>query len=44
MQQGDVKETFANNNLLYDLTGFKPSIEIKEGISEFCEWFLNYYS
>ncbi len=43
MQTGDVKETFANNNLLYHLTGFKPEIEIREGIKEFCDWYLNYY-
>ena len=32
MQQGDVKETYANTDLLYEITGFKPKINIKEGI------------
>ena len=32
MQKGDVKETYADNNLLFALTGFKPKIDIKEGI------------
>ena len=43
MQQGDVKETFADCNLLYELTGFKPNTSIKEGIKEFCDWYSNYY-
>ena len=43
MQKGDVKETYANNDLLYCLTGFKPKIDIKEGIKEFCDWYRNYY-
>jgi UDP-glucuronate 4-epimerase len=44
MQQGDVKETHADNLLLYELTGFKPKIEIKEGIKNFCDWYISYYS
>tara|TARA_B100000989_G_C19517628_1_gene462463 strand:- start:114 stop:1118 length:1005 start_codon:yes stop_codon:yes gene_type:complete len=43
MQQGDVKETHADNLLLYELTGFKPKIEIKEGIKNFCDWYNSYY-
>ncbi len=43
MQKGDVKETFANNHLLYSLTGFKPKIDIKKGIKEFCDWYCDYF-
>ena len=43
MQAGDVKETFADTNLLTDLTGFKPNTSIKYGIKEFCNWYQNYY-
>tara|TARA_A100001035_G_C27724702_1_gene473759 strand:- start:115 stop:1122 length:1008 start_codon:yes stop_codon:yes gene_type:complete len=43
MQVGDVKETFADNNLLFSLTGFRPKIEIKQGIAEFCKWYRSYY-
>ena len=43
MQQGDVKETFADCKLLYELTGFKPNTSIKEGIKEFCDWYSSYY-
>ena len=43
MQQGDVKETYADCKLLYELTGFKPNTSIKEGIKEFCDWYSSYY-
>ena len=43
MQQGDVKETYANTDLLYEITGFKPKVNIKEGIKRFCDWYLDYY-
>ncbi|MBO8232420.1 UDP-glucuronate 5-epimerase [Prochlorococcus marinus str. MU1402] len=43
MQTGDVKETFANNDLLYSLTGFKPKTDIKQGIRNFCNWYKEYY-
>ncbi len=43
MQVGDVKKTFANCNLLYDLTGYKPKTGIKEGIKKFCDWYEVYY-
>ena len=43
MQQGDVKETFADCELLYELTGFKPNTPLRQGIKEFCDWYENYY-
>ena len=43
MQQGDVKETFADCELLYELTGFKPNTPLRQGIKEFCAWYENYY-
>tara|TARA_B100000212_G_C27353995_1_gene524958 strand:- start:290 stop:1300 length:1011 start_codon:yes stop_codon:yes gene_type:complete len=43
MQKGDVKKTFADCSLLYDLTGFKPQTNIKEGIKNFCDWYESYY-
>ena len=43
MQQGDVPETFARNYELKNLTGFTPSTNIKEGISKFVDWYLEYY-
>ncbi len=43
MQQGDVKETWANCKLLYKLTGFNPNTDISFGIKEFCKWYKSYY-
>lgn len=42
MQQGDVYQTYADcTNLFHDF-GFKPGIEITEGIRKFTEWFQEY--
>lgn len=43
MQPGDVKETYANNDLLWALTGFRPSTPVNEGVSRFVSWFRSYY-
>ena len=43
MQKGDVKETFADCKLLYDLTGFKPTTSIKYGVKSFCDWYSMHY-
>jgi UDP-glucuronate 4-epimerase len=42
IQPGDVPRTYANIDNLYNDYGYKPSIEIKKGISKFIEWYLNY--
>ncbi len=44
MQPGDVKETWANVEDLFEYTGYRPQIGIKEGIRSFVEWYKNYYS
>ena len=43
MQAGDVKETYANAELLKTITGFRPSTEISIGVKRFCEWYDNFY-
>lgn len=43
MQEGDVPATTADVSRLYDLTGFKPAIEIETGVAKFVEWYLAYY-
>ena len=43
IQQGDVKITYADNKLLYDITGFAPKVDLKEGIKNFVSWYKNYY-
>ena len=43
IQKGDLKETYANSELLENLTGFKPTTDLKEGIKNFCDWYISYY-
>ncbi len=43
MQQGDVKETYANIIKLEKITGYKPQINIEEGIKKFIDWYKKYY-
>lgn len=43
MQQGDVKETYADIDALWDYTGFQPSTPVETGIAEFVNWYVNYY-
>ena len=43
MQIGDVKTTWASNSLLFNLTGFRPSIKVEEGIKKFVKWYKSYY-
>ena len=43
MQFGDVKTTWASNSLLFNLTGFRPSIKVEEGIKKFIKWYKSYY-
>ncbi len=43
MQPGDVPETYACIDDLTSLTGYRPRIEIEEGIGRFAEWYLSYH-
>lgn len=43
LQAGDVPETFADTSLLKNLTGFRPTTGIEEGIKNFISWYLDYY-
>ncbi|HBT3065717.1 TPA: NAD-dependent epimerase [Klebsiella aerogenes] len=44
MQPGDVLETSAETQPLYDLVGFKPQTTVKEGVKNFVEWYKGYYT
>ena len=44
MQMGDVKNTFANTTELQKWIGYKPIVDVEEGVKKFCKWFLKYYS
>ncbi len=43
MQPGDVHNTYAVPDLLVTLTGFKPQIEVDEGVKRFVEWYQENY-
>ena len=43
MQPGDVHNTYAVPDLLVALTGFKPQIEVDEGVRRFVEWYQENY-
>ena len=43
MQPGDVKESFADIDHTTELLFWKPSVDIKNGIPQFIEWYNKYY-
>lgn len=43
MQPGDVQATWANSDLLRELTGYEPRTPIRDGIAAFVDWFRDYY-
>lgn len=44
MQKGDVPATWANAELLEQLTGYRPQTDYREGIKNFVVWFRDYYN
>ncbi|WP_224826129.1 NAD-dependent epimerase/dehydratase family protein [Cognatishimia sp. MH4019] len=43
MQPGDVQATWADTTLLEELTGYKPEMDIREGVRRFVDWYREYY-
>ena len=43
MQPGDVPDTYANVQALIDDVGYKPKTQLKEGISNFVNWYKDFY-
>lgn len=43
MQPGDVTVTYADSKTLEEDYGFRPSINIREGLRKFAEWYKEYY-
>ena len=43
MQKGDVHETWADNSLLRQLTGYTPQTDVAEGVRHFVTWYRDYY-
>ena len=42
MQMGDVPATWADASLLYQLTGYRPNTDFREGIAQFVAWYRSY--
>jgi UDP-glucuronate 4-epimerase len=43
LQDGDVPETYADVEDLYNLVNFKPATPIETGIGQFVDWYIEYY-
>ena len=43
MQKGEVKDTWSDTNLIYNLNGFKPKVNLSRGIENFINWYKQYY-
>ena len=43
MQPGDVPVTYADSKALEEDYGFRPAINIREGLRKFAEWYKEYY-
>ncbi|MGH1456376.1 MAG: SDR family NAD(P)-dependent oxidoreductase [Alphaproteobacteria bacterium] len=43
MQAGDVRETYADVSETTEITGYKPTTSIREGVPKFIEWYKEYY-
>ena len=43
IQQGDVKQTLSNTNLLKKITGYNPKTNYKLGIKKFISWYQDYF-
>ena len=43
MQKGDVPRTWANNDLLHALTGYRPQTDVATGVANFVAWYRRYY-
>ena len=43
MQAGDVPVTYADSAALEQDYGFRPTIDIREGLRKFAEWYREYY-
>ncbi|MEZ9597063.1 NAD-dependent epimerase [Shewanella sp. 10N.261.52.F9] len=44
MQPGDVYQTYADVEDLFEATGYKPKVGVKEGVAEFIRWYREFYN
>ncbi|PKH87985.1 NAD-dependent epimerase/dehydratase family protein [Colwellia sp. Bg11-28] len=44
MQAGDVYQTYAEVNDLFDAAGYKSQVTVEKGVAEFVKWYREFYS
>lgn len=44
MQPGDVYQTYADTSDLFEATGYKPQVGVKEGVKKFVQWYKEFYN
>lgn len=43
MQPGDVYQTYAEVEDLFDVTGYRPSVSVTDGVERFVSWYREFY-
>ncbi|WP_440874450.1 NAD-dependent epimerase [Thalassotalea sp. PLHSN55] len=43
MQAGDVYQTYADVSDLFEVTGYKPSMDVAKGVDNFVHWYRSFY-
>jgi UDP-glucuronate 4-epimerase len=43
MQPGDVYQTYADVDDLFKVTGYKPSMDVAQGVNNFVQWYRDFY-
>jgi UDP-glucuronate 4-epimerase len=43
MQAGDVYQTYAEVNDLFDAAGYKSKVTVAQGVAEFISWYREFY-
>ena len=44
MQAGDVYQTYAEVENLFEVTGYKSKVSVKDGVEEFVNWYREFYA
>ena len=44
MQPGDVYKTYADTSDLFEATGYKAKVGVKEGVKAFVDWYKEFYN
>jgi len=43
MQAGDVYQTYADVDDLFEVTGYKPTMSVENGVDKFVQWYRDFY-